>query len=229
MATRKRKTAVSEIEKYERLRDQALKQTERQAKPAFGFDNAYEPAKLAQRDIRDIRKEYSRLRSIVRKRLDRMQNSEFAKTKALTTNVDKYKPLAEIKTTAELLKSTRDIAATVRSLQASVQGQRAIKYQNLVTLHEHGYTNVNDNNYQAFTQFMDLYHNTNLDKIYDSERIAELFESMSDAVDVNRKTIMNKFNAFMSDVDKTERVVDKIKKSGKSAARDFYRAFRESE
>lgn len=119
--------------------------------------------------------EYSRLRSIARKRLERFEGTEWVDTQQYRMNVGRYKPVKEIKNKTELVNLLSDVSRFVRAKTGSVSGLRAQRAQSLKTLHEHGYTFVNKKNYSMFVQFMEAWRVWDINRLYDSERVADLY------------------------------------------------------
>lgn len=122
-----------------------------------------------------MRAEYSRLRSIARKRLERFEGSEFTDTQQYRLNVGRYKPLKEVQSRAELAGLLADVSRFVTARTGSVSGLQRQRTQSLASLHEHGYTFVNRKNFKQFIDFMEDWRTVDKNKIYDSARVADLF------------------------------------------------------
>lgn len=121
----------------------------------FSFER-YDPQSLKKKSEKELRKEYSRLRSIARKRLERLETSEYNESAAYRLNRYKFKPLAEIKNENELRNRLSAVADFLKSKRSTVTGQRAIDKQIVKKLHEHGYKFVNKSNLKEFGQFMEF-------------------------------------------------------------------------
>lgn len=119
--------------------------------------------------------EYSRLRSIARKRLERFEGTEWVDTQQYRMNAARYKPVKEIKNKTELVALLSDVSRFVIAKTGSVSGLRAQRSQALASLHEHGYTFVNKKNYPMFVQFMEAWRARDINRLYDSERVADLY------------------------------------------------------
>lgn len=103
----------------------------------------------------ELRKEYSRLRSIARKRLERMGKSEFADTKTYLKNRNRFKQVKDIKNKTELSKMLADVYDFVSSKRSRITGLKEIRRESVETLHSHGYNFVTKENWKVFTDFMD--------------------------------------------------------------------------
>lgn len=102
---------------------------------------------------KDIRAEYSRLRDIAQKRLQRLGRSE-PDSYAHRENVGAYAPARGL-TTAQIVDLMPDLARFITARAGSVSGIRAIRKQTLETLHERGYDFVNARNLREFGEYME--------------------------------------------------------------------------
>lgn len=119
--------------------------------------------------------EYSRLRSIARKRLERFVGTEWVDTQQYRMNAGRYKPVKEIKNKTELVALLSDVSRFVTARTGSVSGLRAQRRQSIQSLHEHGYAFVNRKNFKQFADFMEDWRTWDRNRIYDSARVAELY------------------------------------------------------
>lgn len=119
--------------------------------------------------------EYSRLRSIARKRLERFEGTEWVDTQQYRMNAGRYKPVKEIKNKTELVALLSDVSRFVTARTGSVSGLRVQRRQSIQSLHEHGYTFVNRKNFKQFADFMEDWRTWDRNRLYDSARVAELY------------------------------------------------------
>lgn len=119
--------------------------------------------------------EYSRLRSIARKRLERFVGTEWVDTQQYRVNAGRYKPVKEIKNKTELVALLSDVSRFVTARTGSVSGLQAQRRQSIQSLHEHGYTFVNCKNFKQFADFMEDWRTWDRNRLYDSARVAELY------------------------------------------------------
>ena len=103
-----------------------------------------------------MRKEYSRLRSIARKRLERMSRSEFTDTAAYQLNKSHYPQLAKIHGSQELSERLSDLQRFLSAEGSSVTGQRRIQQRRVEALQSHGFDFVNKSNLREFGEFMEM-------------------------------------------------------------------------
>lgn len=128
---------------------------------------------------KELRREYSRLRSILKKRMERLEASEeFGFTrgkKDVLFDMERYKPLKEM-SREELLIKMRDLAAAVESPYSTLTGRRDVMEKTLKTLHEHNYTFITEENYADFINWMDMLADVSKGRQYDSERVMDIIQ-----------------------------------------------------
>lgn len=115
----------------------------------------YNPQALENRTERELRREYSRLRSIANKRLNRLMASEFADSQAVAYNAGLYIPLAGVQSKSELKHLLTDLARFITSEQSTITGQRAIVQRLLKTWRgDKGYDWLHEGNVRSWVRFL---------------------------------------------------------------------------
>ena len=123
----------------------------------------------------EIRREYSRLRDIAQKRLQRLARNEPG-SYAYRKNVGQYPTLAEIGTEGAREKLPQ-LARFIGAKTGSVTGIREQRNKALETLQEHGYTFINKGNIRQFGEFMEAFRADKALQVVGSPTAAELFEA----------------------------------------------------
>ena len=146
----------------------------------FGVRENYTPAALSRFAESDIEKEYNRLRRAAIGRLKTIGKSEFSESDIYKENKNLYGMTAKqiMREGGRSLLKYR-LSAIYRFLSkktSSVTGLREISNKTLAALHEHGYDFITADNLDDFGRFMDAVRVTAEAMLYDSERVAELFE-----------------------------------------------------
>jgi hypothetical protein len=143
---------------------------------------------------KQLRNEYSRMRSIARKRLERFEGTEWTDTQAFKMNNRIYKPLKEIKSERELRHLFSDVAKFVTASTGSVSGLEKQRERAVKTLNDRGYDFVNKDNFRKFADFMEYTRIAKLNRIFDSKRVAQFYETQE------KKQLSNKelYSAFKS-------------------------------
>ena len=186
----------------------------------------YTPAALMSGRVTeaDARKEYTRLRDIAQKRLKRMGQSMFRDTQVYRLNKDAYPVLKEIKAgrngrpSADLAYKLSALSRFVTSEQGSVAGMQRIMRKNLQTLHEHGYTFVQPENYVNFGKFMEEWRAQGLDKEYDSGDAADLYEQV-ERHKMDPEKVAERFQYWLENRQELENLKPSKGKSAGSARR----------
>lgn len=138
----------------------------------------YNPQSLQKYSVRQLRKEYSRLRTIANKRLDRLLQSEFADTQAVAYNAGRYVPLKGVNTESELRHLLSDVARFITSEQSTVTGQRDIIERNVqIWREEKGYDFINSGNVRAWTEFLDYVQQME-GYVYELEAMSDAFKEL---------------------------------------------------
>ena len=120
-------------------------------KDIFKFNRySYTPEGAKLLTERNLREEYSRLRSIAVKRLHRLGTSEWNDTDLYLRSKSKFKKLKDIKNERELRYLFSDLHYFLASPRSSVTGLNKIRKQSLDTLHSHGYKFVTKKNFIKF-------------------------------------------------------------------------------
>lgn len=126
----------------------------------------------------EMRKEYSRLRSIANKRLERFKNTEWEDTNVYRYNKDRYVKLADVDNDVQLRFLLSDVSRFLSSKTGSITGLKEQRKAAINSLYESGYTFVNEKNFNKFTEFMEYSRIYFQNRLYDSERVANLFEQL---------------------------------------------------
>lgn len=130
-----------------------------------------------------IRKDYSNLRKTAQKRLNRFEGTEWMNSNTYRYNKGKFKKLDEIKSAEELAHLLVDVKLFLESPTGSISGLKKQRAEIIESMHEHGYTWINAQNFKGFTEFMDSVRAAGIARLYDSDRLGELYnESRSKGV-----------------------------------------------
>lgn len=163
----------------------------------FGFENEdlyhYEAFKYGNISRAELTKEYSRLRQTANKRLQRMQGTKYEQTQTYLRNAGKYKTLAQIKKEAKqhtknmgaeaaqkyvdrvVALKLADLYKFLTAKTGSIRRMQRVENEVISSLRSRGLTFINKNNIQQFGDYMEYMRTLHQNKIYDSERAAELF------------------------------------------------------
>lgn len=139
----------------------------------------YNPQSLQKYSMRQLRKEYSRLRTVANKRLDRLMNSEFADSQAAAYNAGRYIPLKGVESESELRHLLSDLGRFITSEQSTVTGQRDIMERNVrLWRDEKGYDFIDSGNIRAWVEFLE-YVSDMEGFVYELPTLAKAFDELS--------------------------------------------------
>lgn len=111
-------------------------------------------AKSMMRDnLREMRKEYTKMRDIAQKRLMRLSKSEFSGSKAYTEHQNGFKKISEI-SPADFAKAFSELSKFVTAKASSVSGQKAIRQKTIETWNRQGIP-LSKENYNRTIQILE--------------------------------------------------------------------------
>ena len=173
----------------------------RQAKLSFPvFD--YNPQSLSKYTEKELRKEYSRLRTIANKRLNRLMESEFKDTQAVYRNAGLFIPLKGVRNESELKHLLVDVSKFILSEQSTVTGQANIVRRLAKTWSEDkGFANIHEGNVRSWVEFLDYVQSVE-GYIYETNYLEEAFNNSELAQGKRDKEAIN--NAYEFYKSKTE-------------------------
>lgn len=137
----------------------------------------YTPYYLNKHTEAELRKEYSKLRSIVRKRQERLEKSEFAELSEVK-HYGKLPPVAQIKNKQQLVYALAE-AKRFLSQDISITRFKRERKDMVTKLNANGYDFITKQNFTSFVEFMEAMRTIAQNTIVDSEIIAMLYNSVS--------------------------------------------------
>lgn len=167
----------------------------------------------------ELKKEYSRLRSIARKRLERFENTEWVTSQQYIQNKGKYVPIKDIKSDTELRHLFTELARFITAETGSVSGLNKQRDKMIETFNDRGYDFVNKNNIRKFVDFMEFTRNASLGRIYDSKRVAELFD-YAEQKNMKSEDLRKTFNKWRKSEERNDKKIQNIDPRNSSMFRD---------
>lgn len=153
----------------------------------------------------EIKKEYTRLRDILNKRIQRINKSDFAGQGIAGQFPQGLPKLAEI-APEDLPYLLQQAATAINSRSGSLKGLQMRQSETIKSLRERGYTNIDESNLRQFGRFMEESRDRGLEKIYGSDAIAEMYDSLV-AIGVSPESIMTDFKWWLDNIDKAQNSV----------------------
>lgn len=150
---------------------------------------------------KEARKQYSRIRGIVVKRLQRLSAAGLWDDSTVTRYKGFLLPLSEVKTDRQLSVLLYQVQELYNSPYASVKGQRAMQEKAIDTFHQHGYTFINKYNIREFGLFMQTMKNAKYDHVVGSDVIASAYEieERADLTPEQMRDALSKYLQLMED------------------------------
>lgn len=127
--------------------------------------------------FKEAKKEYSRLRSIANKRLQRLGKSEFAGSTTYKNWSAGFETLENLGKERDLRKALYDVARFLNTKTSTVTGARKAQSEFVKTMNEMGYTFINRQNAQQFGEFMREVKKHADYKGRDSEQLVDLYKT----------------------------------------------------
>ena len=175
------------------------------------------------RDIKDVRKEYSRLRAIWNKRYKRLIESEYKDINVVYDRPAKrYKKLSDVKSDRELFHLLSELGTIVGSGYTSVSGLKKLEKERMEQLNKtyEGLNLKTHEDFKNFGEFMESIRNFAKDRIYDSDFAAVLYSegenlSIQELVELYHeflKTGSRKVSKLKADITKRKNIKAKQKR-----------------
>ena len=119
--------------------------------------STYYPGALAERSEKELRREYSRLRAVSQKSIQRLGKSEFANGATYRHAVGRFPTTKSIKEKRDLVMALVDLTQFVASKGSSVSGLKEIRAEQVATWNGvYEYEFVTIGNYSAWVEFLEV-------------------------------------------------------------------------
>ena len=180
-------------------------------------------------DMKDVRKEYSRLRSIWRKRYERLLKSDYKDINLVTDRpIQRYKQLKDITSDREIYHLLSELATIIGSDRTTVTGLKKREKEQMVHINDvYGTELKTHEDFLNFGRFMEQLRDFASDRIYDSDFAVELY---SDGEKLSTGKMLELYKEFLktgsrnisklkSGIAKKEKVKRQKRKAGKRKRR----------
>lgn len=137
----------------------------------------YTPYALKKYPEKDLRKEYSRLRAIVQKRLTRIIAAGLDRTGAYKSRLASLPKLREIQTQPSLRSNLVELYRFVQN-RTTVTQIREDRIKRLESLQRYGLNWINEENLDRFDDYMGYMREQGYIENYGSEEVVEYYEKM---------------------------------------------------
>lgn len=180
-------------------------------------------------DMKDVRKEYSRLRSIWRKRYERLLKSDYNDIKLVEDRpIQRYKQLKDITSDRELYHLLSELATIIASNRSTIIGLKQREKEQMKDLNKKYGTKLKTHeDLLNFGDFMENIRDFASDRIYDSDFAVDIYsegEKLSEAKLLKLykeflKTGSRNIEKLKSNIAKSEKSKNRKRKVGKRKRR----------
>lgn len=180
-------------------------------------------------DMKDVRKEYSRLRSIWRKRYERLLKSDYKDNNLVKDRpIQRYKQLKDITSDREIYHLLSELATIIASERTTVTGMKKHEKEQMQHINDvYGTELKTHEDLLNFGRFMEQLRNFASDRIYDSDFAVELYSEgeklstgkMLELYKEFLKTGSRNISKLKSGIAKKEKVKRQKRKAGKRKRR----------
>lgn len=180
-------------------------------------------------DMKDVRKEYSRLRSIWRKRYERLLKSDYKDINLVTDRpIQRYKQLKDITSDREIYHLLSELATIIASDRTTITGLKKREKEQMQHINDvYGTELKTHEDLFNFGRFMEQLRDFASDRIYDSDFAVELY---SDGEKLSTGKLLELYKEFLktgsrnivklkSNITKKEKVKRQKRKAGKRKRR----------
>ena len=180
-------------------------------------------------DIKDVRKEYSRLRSIWRKRYERLLKSDYKDVNLVKDRpIQRYKQLKDITSDREIYHLLSELATIIASDRTTVTGFKKQEKEQMQHINDvYGTELKTHEDLLNFGRFMEQIRDFALDRIYDSDFAVDLY---SEGEKLSTDKLLGLYKEFLktgsrnieklkSGIAKKEKVKRQKRKAGKRKRR----------
>lgn len=180
-------------------------------------------------DMKDVRKEYSRLRSIWRKRYERLLKSDYKDINLVKDRpIQRYKQLKDITSDREIYHLLSELATIIASDRTTVTGLKKQEKEQMQHINDvYGTELKTHEDLLNFGRFMEQLRDFASDRIYDSDFAVELY---SDGEKLSTGKMLELYKEFLktgsrnisklkSGIAKKEKIKRQKRKAGKRKRR----------
>lgn len=180
-------------------------------------------------DKKDVRKEYSRLRSIWRKRYERLLKSDYKDINLVTDRpIQRYKQLKDITSDREIYHLLSELATIIASDRTTITGLKRQEKEQMRHINDvYGTELKTHEDLLNFGRFMEQLRDFASDRIYDSDFAVDLYSdgeklSTGKMLEIYKeflKTGSRNISKLKSGIAKKEKVKRQKRKAGKRKRR----------
>ena len=167
------------------------------------------------------RDELRRLQHIANERLQKFTGTEWEQSQVYKSNKGQYDKNVKKMSRDEVDIKLNQVYRFLKSNRSTVRGNQIFRAKTIRTLHKAGYTEINKRNLYAFGEYMDKMRNMNIDSIYTSDTVVEMFELFEDKGIEDKDELLKNFDDYYDNREKLKDV--KKPRDKKNRTSEYYR------
>lgn len=167
------------------------------------------------------RDELRRLQHIANERLQKFTGTEWEQSQIYKSNKGQYDKNVKKMSRDEVDMKLNQVYRFLKSNRSTVRGNQIFRAKTIRTLHQAGYTGINKRNLYAFGEYMDKMRNMNIDSIYTSDTVVEMFELFEDKGIEDKDELLKNFDDYYDNREKLKDV--KKPRDKKNRTSEYYR------
>ena len=192
------------------------------AKKIFNFpDEFYENVDDSFMTWGQKRAELRRLQHIANERLQKFTGTEWEQSKVYKSNKGQYDKNVKKMSREEVDMKLNQVYRFLKSKRSTVRGNQIARAKTIRSLQQAGFTGINKRNLKAFGEFMDKIRAANLDAIYTSDEVVDMFELFEKKGIKDKESLIEDFDSFYDKKQELEKI-PKPRDSKKRTA-EYYR------
>lgn len=167
------------------------------------------------------RSELRRLQHIANERLQKFKGTEWQQSGVYKSNKGEYDKNVRKMSRAEVDMKLNQVYRFLRSNRSTVRGNQIARAKTIRSLHQAGFAGINKHNLKAFGEYMDKVRAANIDAIYTSDEIVDMFELFEKKGIKDKDSLIEDFDEFYANKKKLEKIPRP--KDNKKRTADYYR------
>ena len=167
------------------------------------------------------RSELRRLQHIANERLQKFTGTEWEQSDVYKSNKGQYDKNVKKMSREEVDMKLNQVYRFLKSKRSTVRGNQIARAKTIRSLQQAGFTGINKRNLKAFGEFMDKIRAANLDAIYTSDEVVDMFELFEKKGIKDKDALIEDFDAFYDKKKELEKIP--LPKDNKKRTAEYYR------
>lgn len=167
------------------------------------------------------RSELRRLQHIANERLQKFTGTEWEQSDVYKSNKGQYDKNVKKMSREEVDMKLNQVYRFLKSKRSTVRGNQIARAKTIRSLQQAGFTGINKRNLKAFGEFMDKIRAANLDAIYTSDEVVDMFELFEKKGIKEKDALIEDFDKFYDKKNELEKIPRP--KDNKKRTAEYYR------